>query len=260
MFVEPKIDKPLRIRLGVNDNKILADDSCSEDYPLSPGVMFGDQHFGFSLIVDTKKGQRETIYPTQCNIQAVGLDNGILKVYEAHKRGSWRFQKNGVMQHSSFDEFTDDIRSVYDLVSESPEFFVGDYRVENPIRIHLSKDPLKSTIQFREDESYPLTPGVKIGSLHYGFILTIDSDGESKEVVYPTQGNIDAIGNDESDLGTFKVFENGKYHPWIFTAEGVFKQKASYNAYSRKDLQFIEENFTVDSSSDSQELTKGQKV
>lgn len=263
MFIEPKIDKPLRIRLGLTENKILADDSCSKDYPLTPGVVVGHEHYGFSLIVDTKSGQRETIYPTQCNIQAVGLDNGILKIYENHKKNSWRFNKKGDLEHSNLDEFTEDVRSVYDLVAESPDFFVGDYKVDNPISIRIKEDPTQSVVIFDKpdgQDEYPLAPGVMIGALHYGFILVIDTENGEKEIVYPTQGNIDGVGTDSEFYTDFRVFENGKYHPWVFSSEGKLIKKASYNAYSKKDITFIKETYTVDEEADKQFVKKGKQL
>lgn len=52
---------------------------------------------------------------------------------------------------------------------------------------------------------------------------------------------MDAIGIEEDEFRDLKIFENGKYYPWLFSYDGKFKQKASYNPYSRRDKVFVQD-------------------
>ena len=108
-------------------------------------------------------------------------------------------------------------------------------------------------------KDYPLCPGVMLGTLHYGFILMFDTEHGKKEVVYPTQNRIDAIGIEGYCYNDLKVFENGKYHPWLFTFDGKFKKQASYNQYSKRDKKFVEEVYDLNESKDQDIFTLQKK-
>ena len=82
MNLEEKIQNPICIKIGKDSNVILADEECKEEYPLIPGAMFGGEHFGFTIINDSNREQRECFYPTQCRIEAIGIESGILKIVE----------------------------------------------------------------------------------------------------------------------------------------------------------------------------------
>lgn len=243
MSLEAKILNPVSIRLGKNYNIIMEDEKTHKEYPLIPGVMFGGEHYGFVLITEHNGKQRETVYPTQCKIQAIGINGGILKVFEDGKKLSWRFDKTGKLEHSTFDDFTDEFRSNFDIIVENYDMFMGEPTLMNPLNIKISRNPEESVILKDENikEDYPLYPGVMLGNVHYGFILIIDTDKGQKEVVYPTQNRIDAVGIEGNIYGDLKVFENGKYHPWLFGYDGKFKKEASYNQYSRRDKAFVED-------------------
>ena len=259
MSLEAKIQNPICIKLGKNSNVILADEDCKEEYPLIPGALVGGEHYGFIIISDCNGKQRESFYPTQCRIEAIGIEGGVLKVFEEGKKFSWQFTKTGILEHSVFDDFTDEFRKKFDIIVENYNMFMGEPRLENPLRVQISLDPEKSMILHDEiiKKDYPLYPGVMLGTIHYGFILIFDTEHGKKEVVYPTQNRIDAIGmeddhcDDEDEYcKVLKVFENGKYHPWVFTYNGKFKKQASYNQYSRRDKKFVEEVYGLNESRD----------
>lgn len=245
MNLEAKMQDPISIKIGENSNVILADQKCEMEYPLVPGVVCGGEHFGFILISDNNGKQREFFYPTQCRIDAIGIEGGILKVFEEGKRLSWGFDQSGKLEHSAFGDFTDEYRKKIDTIVENYEMFTGEPKLENPLRVRISIDSEKEQSMILQDEltkkDYPLCPGVILGTIHYGFILMFDTEHGKKEVVYPTQNRIDAIGIEKNCYNDLKVFENGKYHPWVFTFDGKFKKQASYNQYSKRDKKFIEE-------------------
>lgn len=243
MYIESKIENPVCIIFGDTENVILADEENKQNIPLIPGVMFGGNHYGFVLITNINGKQREMIYPTQCKIEAIGIENGTLKVFEEGKKNSWRFNKSGKLEHSIFGEFTDEFRSGFNTILEHYDIFMSEPLLKNPLRVKISRNPQKNVILKDEliKQDLPLYPGTMLGTEHYGFILMIDTDKGQKEVFYPTQNRIDAIGIEKNEFGDLKVFENGKYHPWIFSCNGKFKQEASYNPYSKKDKVFVED-------------------
>lgn len=243
MLLEAKISDPVCIRLGKDSNFIMADENNKEAHPLVPGAMFGGEHYGFVLIVDHNGKQREIVYPTQCRIDAVGIEGGHLKLFEEGKKFAWRFDKSGKLEHSAFDEFTDEFRSKFDIIVENYDMFMGEPTLKNPISIKIARNPEESVILKDENiqENYPLCPGAMLGTVHYGFVLIIDTLKGQKEVVYPTQNRIDAVGIEGDICGDLKIFEKGKYHPWLFTFDGKLKNESSYNQYSKRDKAFVED-------------------
>ena len=113
-------------------------------------------------------------------------------------------------------------------------------KIENPVRIRLSDTENVVLADEVNKQNNSLVPGVMFGGSHYGFLLITDMNEKQKEMVYPTQCRIDAVG---IEGGILKVFEEGKYHPWLFTYNGEFKQEASYNPYSRKDKAFAKDEY-----------------
>ena len=241
MNIEAKIQNPLNIKIGKDSNIILGDKEFRDDIPIENGVMIGNEHFGFSVIINYNGKQKEFFYPTQSRIIAVEKKYGLLKVYEEGKKLPWELDSNGKMNHSTFNEFTkeylDKLREM-DLESATP---VDEPTLKDPLIVKISRNPEKSVIiRDKNSDDIPLHPGAMIGDVHYGFILIIDTDKVQKEIAYPTQNRIDAIGIEGSSwLNDLKIFENGKYHPWLFTYDGKFKQEASYNPHSRRDIEFI---------------------
>lgn len=247
--IEAKIQDPISIKLSKDSKVILGDKFSDKDYPLVPGAMINGSHYGFILIVDYNGKQTEYVYPTQCKIDAIGMENGFLKVFENGKKLSWLFDKVGVLKHSPHNDFTDEFKSKVDVVIKNVDIFTEEPIVKNPISIKISRKPEESMILKDEviGEDYPLFPGAMIGTENYGFVLIIDTDKGQKEVVYPTQNRIQALGMKEW-YGDIEIHEEGKYHPWLFTYEGKFKEKASYNEHSRRDRAFIEDCYGLNSS------------
>lgn len=248
MLLEAKISNPVCIRLGENSNVIMADKNNKEDCSLTPGSLFNGEHYGFVLIIDYNGKQKEIVYPTQCRIEAMGMQDGHLRVFEEGKKFAWIFDKSGKLEHSAFDEFTDEFRSKFDTIVENYDMFMGNPTLKNPVSIKIvAKYPEVSVILKDENihEDYPLFPGVMLGTEHYGFILIIDTDKGQKEVVYPTQNRIDAIGytGDKYFPEKLEIFENGKYHPWTFSVDGKLEKESSYNQYSRRDQAFFEKHY-----------------
>lgn len=261
MNLEAKMQDPICIKIGKDSNVILADKENKEEHPLVPGAMFGGEHFGFIIISDNNGKQRECFYPTQCRIEAIGIEGGVLKIFEEGKKLSWRFNKTGKLEYSAFGDFTDEFRRKFDTIVENYDMFMGEPKLENPLRVQISLDPEKSMILQDEfvKKDYPLCPGVMLGTLHYGFILIFNTEHGKREVVYPTQNRIDAIGIEGHCYNDLKVFENGKYHPWVFTFDGKFKKQASYNQYSKRDKKFVEEVYDLNESKDQDIFTLQKK-
>ena len=260
MSLEARMQNPICIKLGKDSNVILADENCKEEHSLVPGALFGGAHYGFIIISDCNGKQRECFYPTQCRIEAIGIEGGVLKIFEEGKRLSWRFTKTGNLEHSIFDDFTDEYRTKFDTIVENYNMFMVEPKLENPLRVKISLYPKKSMVLQDKliKRNYPLCPGVMLGTVNYGFILIFDTKYGKKEVVYPTQNRIDAIVQ-ESYRGDLKVFENGKYHPWVFTYDGKFKNQASYNQYSKRDKKFVEEVYELNESRDQDIFTLQMK-
>lgn len=245
MNIESKIENPICIRIGTTENVILSKDGNELNVPLNPGAMFDGDHYGFVLITDANGKQKERVYPTQCSINAVDIKNGFLRVFEVGKELPWTFNRSGKVEHSPFGEFTFEYRSELDIPKGMP---MEEPILKNPLSVKISKNPEESVILKDETikEDYPLYPGVVLETEHYGFILIIDTDEGQREVHYPTQNRIGAIGIEGNVFGNIKVFESGKYHPWLFSNDGEFKQEASFNPHSRKDKDFIEEVYSTD--------------
>jgi len=251
MLLEAKISNPIRIRMGKNSDFIMTDENDKKTYPLVPGAIFSGEHYGFVLIVDYNGRQREIVYPTQCKIEAAGIENGYLKFFEESKKNAWIFDRTGKLEHSAFDEFTDKFRTKLDIIVENCNMFMGEPTLKNPISIKIAMNPEKSVILKDENiqENFPLYPGAMIRGEHYGFILIIEHDGKRKEIIYQTQNKIDAIGIEGNIYEDLKIFECGKYHPWLFTFNGKFKNASSYNQYSKRDKAFVEDCYRLNENS-----------
>ena len=260
MKIDGKIQKPISIRLGKYNDIIIEDENRHEQIPLVPGLMLGGEHYGFVLISERNGKQTETVYSTQCRIDAIGMENEALIVFEDGKKLPWRFSKNGKLEHSTLDDFTDEFRSKFDVFTENETMFIGEPTLMNPISIRIEKNPEKSKILKDDivDKDYPLHPGAVFGDVHYGFILIIDTDHGQKEVVYPTQTKLYAAATEGAFYEDLKIFEDGKYHPWRFDCNGDLKEIASYNPYSRRDQEYVEDHYGL-SGAEAEEFFKIQK-
>lgn len=259
MKIDAIVKSPICIRLGKNLNVIIENASGKTEHPLTPGVMFSGDHYGFILISEFNGRQRETIYPTHRRIEAVGMNDTTLSVFEEGKERAWLFNKTGRIIHSSHDDPLVDGVSKGDIVVRNPELFTGNPILLNPVRVRISSSPEKSKIlgDTPDDIEYPLYPGAMLGGIHYGFVIIKGEEGSEVEFAYPTQNNIDALGIEGNFYSDLKIFEHGKYHPWVFSFDGKLKSESSYNQYSRRDVAFVEEEYGLnDSSKDSFQLEK----
>lgn len=243
MKIEEKILNPVCIVLGDNSNIIIPNEK--ESYPLIPGVLLGGDHYGFVIIINYGGKQKEIYYSTQCKIAAAGIENNVLKIFEEGKKKPWIFDKKGQLKYSAFNDFSKEFIQKYDIVKENYDLFMGQPVLNNPIKIKISKNPEESVIAKDDnvDKDYPLYPGAIIGTTHYGFILTIETDNGEIERVYPTQNKIDAIACEKNYYDDLKIYEKGKYFPWVFNHDGKFVKKASINKFARMDKSFIEESY-----------------
>jgi hypothetical protein len=91
---ELKIQNPYVLTINKNGNFLI---DSKEDFPLDPGAVFGQERYGFTLIVDKKDLFSKTTYATQCAIKAMQMKKGILTIYEDHKYVPWRFDENGTL-------------------------------------------------------------------------------------------------------------------------------------------------------------------
>lgn len=240
MIIEPKLENPICIKLNNEKCYIISGENFENEYCLSQGLVFSKEHYGFVLIVDYNGKQKEYVYPSQCKIIATGIDNSNLKIFEEGKKLCWIFDKKGSLFHSTYDDFNLDYKEKNNIKDEEFNKTYKKACLKNPIKIKISNDENFIIKDENIDENYPLYPGAMISSEHYGFILIVDSTKGQREIVYPTQNKITAIGMEKSNNDNIRIFEEGKYNPWIFTRKGLFKQKSSYNQYSRRDMEFIE--------------------
>lgn len=254
MNIRGKIQDPIVIRLSKKSNIIMPDKVNKEECLLEPGAIFGGQHYGFVLIIDHNGKQEEVVYSTQCRISAVGMQDNILNIYEEGKRMPWKFTKSGKLKQSINEDSIDEFMSDYSIISDS-SMFSKEKKMENPLKIKIVRThEVKSFIMKDElvNQDYPLSPGVVLGTEHYGFIFYIETLNGCKEKYYPTENKIDAVvseGNEWKDVD-IKIYENGKYNPWIFTNDGIFKQEASYNPYSRRDRQYMDKVYELNNNED----------
>lgn len=250
--MENKILNPISIKLDKGSGVVLEDTDSTEELSLIPGVMFGNEHYGFILITNNNGKQREIVYQTQCRIDAVGIVGGVLKIFEEGKKGHWKFDLKGNLKKSLYNVPLEENPDLYDIASDNYSMLMGEPIVKNPISLKIPNDPRYSLILSDDSckEDYPLYPGTMIGGEHYGFILVIDDviiDNKrvQKEIIYPTQNRIEAIGSEKHEFDDIKVFEQGKYNPWRFSYKGIFKEEASYSPYSRMDKEFIHKVFNT---------------
>ena len=69
-----------------------------------------------------------------------------LKFFEESKKNAWIFDRTGKLEHSAFDEFTDEFRTKLDIIVENCNMFMGEPTLKNPISIKIAMNPEKSVI------------------------------------------------------------------------------------------------------------------
>ena len=135
MQKEAKMENPIYISIATNPQKsvILKNRKNEEDISLNPGAMFGEGHYGFILISDTKEGKKRSVYPTQNRIDAIGTDGDILgdiKVFEYGKFNPWRFSCTGELkEESSYNPNSrkdiEYVAKTYDMTEEEAISFIS---------------------------------------------------------------------------------------------------------------------------------------
>ena len=114
MEIEAKVENPLNLKLSKDSQMIMEDLTNNLKHPLVPGAVIGGIHYGFFIIRDTKDGQKEDFYPTQCRITAVGIVGEYLRVYEEGKYNSWIFTLDGnLIEHATFNKLLDSDRTYF---------------------------------------------------------------------------------------------------------------------------------------------------
>ena len=248
--IPKQIIDPISIRMGDKENMFLADE-INPDSPLSKGAMIGGEHYGFILIIDENGNQKEKVYQTQLRIEAAELNGDKLIIYEQDKKEPWVFSITGQLLNSADDKFTEEFVCSFIAQQRRPDLKVSEEPIFlNPLLINVALDPKQSKIVFPKDDgddTYPVNPGLILSGTHFGFTLRIASDKDKKNIVYKTQNSISSVGvadpNDKySDIC---IYEEGKFHPWRFSYDGILQQKAMYEEASRRDHQFIQSSYGV---------------
>lgn len=89
-MLEKRIENPINLRLSANGNVVIL---LGEELSLEQGVVFGNGHYGFNLLVE-KDGEIIAIpYGTQCSIGGVQIVGDTLNILEENKYIPWRFNK-----------------------------------------------------------------------------------------------------------------------------------------------------------------------
>ena len=70
MTLEAKMENPITLKLSSKEKVFI---SGEEKLPLETGVVFGDDHYGFNLIVESDGEEISMSYPTQCRIYGVQI-------------------------------------------------------------------------------------------------------------------------------------------------------------------------------------------
>lgn len=240
MCEEAKIQNPIVLKIDKDGNVFMINEDNNSSISIQNGVMLGTIHYGFIIISENNGKQREIVYPTIRSIDAIGVTNHGINIYEYDVRESWEFDKKGNMVREMPDNPIMMDYPITDKAYEHSNELLGVHRTSNPITIVL--DSYEKFVLFDNGERYPLNPGVIIGSRdHYGFILIRTINGKQIERVFPTQNPIEAIGVTSQLIDTdFDIFEEGKHFSWKFDKKGKLIREAAYLDASRKDKKYID--------------------
>ena len=94
MVLETKKINPITLKLSKKENILLLEDG---NLPLETGVVFGGEHYGFTLIVEKEEKKSKLTYPTQCRIYGALITGGYLTILEDHKYIPWKFNQDGTL-------------------------------------------------------------------------------------------------------------------------------------------------------------------
>lgn len=118
-------------------------------------------------------------------------------------------------------------------------------KIAKPINLRISKQCYELMADEEHDETYDLKKGVMLGGEHFGFIIIGDTSAGQKEAIYPTQCRVTAVEVDKENV--LKIYEEGKYFPWKFGLNGTKIEHATFNELSKRDLQYLADNFDIHS-------------
>lgn len=263
----PKVKDPITIVLGKKDKKLMFGETREEEYPLDPGIILETSHYGFIIITEKGIVQEEILYPTECNINAIGMRDGKIEIYEEGKRKGWLFDSNGVLCRSIIGEEIDgeyfESKTYLDMTNSEMKPINGEPLVKNPVRIEVDPEtyhsnvvvydpsleeercPLYQDLKQKEAEHrFPVYPGVVLGTEHYGFTLVVKTKEGVREKTYPTQNPINGIAA-QGNAKKIQIFEEGKYHPWTISAAGELEGEAHYEPCSRRDMAYMKEQLRI---------------
>lgn len=130
-LLQGKIDeKPIVIRLGKYSDVIKFEDGKPNIYPINPGVVLGEGHYGFVIITEKENKEVKKVYKTSTDLYGIQLDeHNIINIFEDGFLIPWKFDRSGkLIQKAAFNEH---LRSelekawvTYGITPESnPEFF-----------------------------------------------------------------------------------------------------------------------------------------
>lgn len=123
MFLDkPILLNPIKIKISKIDptkNALIKDELVHEDYPLNPGVVLGEEHYGFILVFE--KDGKEVSYPTYNPIYGISSNWIDIQIYEKGKYNPWVFSVNGKLEK----------KSSYNLLSRNDLLYIKDrYKVD----------------------------------------------------------------------------------------------------------------------------------
>ena len=137
--IQEKMEKPIEIILGKYSNCIEKDETCEKRYPLCPGTMIAEGHYGFIIKIEGEDSEKRDDYFTTSSVVGVQLDKekGILIVHERDMQFPWTFDaKTGkLIQRSTFAPTLNDSIGIatykYGIKPElNPEYFGRDAYIE----------------------------------------------------------------------------------------------------------------------------------
>lgn len=118
-MIIPKVEKPIKIRLGENKAILYLADGKTLDLHKegNNGCLWaeGSGHYGIHIICDLSPDMPlETVYFTQCEIDAINLDKSTetLYIWERNKYPSaWKFNNQGkLLERATYAEYWDPTR------------------------------------------------------------------------------------------------------------------------------------------------------
>lgn len=225
-----KLENPIVIKLSHLGNVILPFNGVDTELPLSPGALFAENtsHYGFMIILDYNNKQAEYTFRTDNEISGISMTKNVVYVFERGVDKHWQFDSNGNIITANY--------ATIDFSISDKEYNVdGEIRKMSPetIKLVIEEQIEHNHVEFK-DEKYPI--GLVLAGEHYGLIIKNKQTGEEQQI--PTEGTIYGVESDKDSFCGYKVYENGKYHPWKINGNGKIIEEAQFNPYSRRDQEY----------------------